>query len=255
MQSTEETQPDASAELRNRVILPIIMPIGVLLGMGLFIGAMAFTFLHSTKGQAVVYAGIVATGLMVAMSLASATDEEDMDTPKRVVIAATALVPILAVVGLAAGVAFGGADPGGIIGLDRTPPERAPVGAIAGAQNSESFCTIVEDGDACEADTQELTFPAQPDGETFRFLFVNNHAGVAHNLQLFELSADDGPGEVIFDIDNGSNTIIGVSEVLYQVDQTERVFEVEEQFYYNCIVHPVMQGVLTIGEPVAAPGA
>lgn len=257
MQTTEEQTEHVGDDVRSRVVLPVAMPLAVLGAMVLYIGAIGFVLLHSTKGQAVVYAGIVATGLMVAMTLASSTDEEDMTTAKRLVIAATAVVPLLAVLGIAVGVNAGAVDPGGIIGIDRTPPERAPEGAITGASNAENFCAMDVETESCIEDTKEYTLPAQPDSETFRFLFVNEQSGVAHNLQIFELADDGGAGEEIFGVDEGSVTISGVADVLYEVDQSERVFQPDEQYYFNCIVHPNMNGVLTIGPPVegAAEGA
>ena len=103
--------------------------------------------------------------------------------------------------------------------------------------------------ESCIEDSQELTLPAQPDSDIFYFEFVNEQEGVAHNFQIFELEGADEAGPIIFGVEEGSNTITG-GVVLYQVDQTEDPFEEGEQFYFNCIVHPNMQGVLTIGPPV-----
>lgn len=236
-------------DLRNRVVLPIVLPLGILLGLVAVVGSVAFIFLYSTKGVAIVAAGVMATGIMVAMSLASSTEPDDLDTAKRGVIVLSGVVPVLASAGLAV---YLGATAPESIQFNVEPSVSFPEGAVTAAQNSENFCILGDDGESCE-DTQEYTLPAQPESESFAFQFVNLQANVPHNLQIFEL-AEEGdepaPGELVFGVADGSTVINGVADIVYQVVPNE--FEVGDQYYYNCVVHPVMDGVLTIGDPVGA---
>lgn len=248
-QGTSTSTDDTSREFRNRVVLPLALPIGIVLGMVLVIGTIAFSLLYATKGVAVAVAGVLATGIMVAMALASSVDEEDMTTAKRAVIGATAVVPALLAIGIALVAANGGIYEQDQLAINATPPELAPEGAEVGAQNSDSFCEVPDGEDECGEDSQELELPAQPESEAFQFLFVNEEAGVNHNFQLFEL-ADGGAGEPVFTQEDGAELIAGPGTAVYEVDQSERVFEPEQQFYFNCSVHPNMQGTLTISEPV-----
>ena len=236
-------------DLRNRVVLPILLPLGILLGLAAVVGSVAFILLYSTKGIAILAAGLMATGIMVAMSLASSTEPDDLDTAKRGVIVLSGVVPVLASAGLAI---YLGATAPESIQFNVEPIASFPEGAVTAAQNSETFCILGEDGESCE-DTQEYTLPAQPHGESFSFQFVNLQANVPHNLQIFELAEEGGepaPGELVFGVAEGSATINGVADIVYQVDQSAGAFEPGQEFYYNCVVHPVMDGVLTVGEPV-----
>lgn len=255
MQTTDDrTQTSVGDDLRSRVVLPIALPIGVLAVMVVFIGTVAYALLNSTRGLAIVVAGIMATGLMVAMSLASAIDEEDMTGAKRAVIVLTGLAPLLAGVAIAAA----GAVPAEERAINVEPPLLAPEGAVVGAENSETFCEVVEGEEACAGPTDSYTLPAQPDSPVFAFEFFNTQAGIQHNFQIFTL-VDGGQGEPVFTQDVGgvggqnAATIGGGETIVYQVD-TEAAgvaFEPGAEFYYNCIIHPAMQGILTIGDPVA----
>ena len=125
---------------------------------------------------------------------------------------------------------------------------------IAGATNAESFCAFEDPenptAETC-TDTTELTFPAQPDAEAYAYVFNNLQAGTPHNLELFELAGSaDAPeaGAAVFGVPEGAQVITGPDEITYEVPvEDPAVFEEGAQFYYNCVVHPAMQGVLTIG--------
>lgn len=238
-----------NTEFRNRVILPIVLPLAVLVGLGLFVGSVSLTLLYSTKTIAILLAGVMAAGIMVAMSLASTQDEDDLDGIKRAVIGATGVLPILGSFGIAVYLANGGVDPAELQ-INKQPVLLAPDGALVGAQNSENFCALEEVDGPCE-DTQELTLPFQEEAP-FSFQFNNQQANVPHNFQIFELAEDGGepaPGEPIFTIPEGSATFNGPATQVYQV--ADFAPEVDAQFYFNCVVHPVMEGVLTIVEPDA----
>ena len=247
-----------TTDFRNRVVLPILLPLGVLLAIVVVVGTLALVLLYNPHEVGLVVALVVAAGFMVAFSLANAVDAEHMTIGRRLTIGAVAVLPVLG--GLGAAVWASNNDVERMIDVE--PVASAPEGALAGAKNAESFCTF-EDPDnqtpeTC-TDVDELTFPAQPEADTFAYLFGNVDQGVQHNLQLFELASADegapGPGEGVFLVEDGAEVITGVDEITYEVAQDDpTIFEEGAQFYYNCVVHPAMQGVLTIGPPAEAAG-
>jgi hypothetical protein len=227
----------------------------VLLGIVVVVGGLALILLFNPRVVGLTIALVVAAGVMVAFSLANAVESQDMTVGRRVAIGAVGLLPLLGGAGASLWAVNGG------VPLEEMPwyyePEvQAPPGALAGAKNSESFC-VFEDPENQTADTctdvDELTFPAQPESPTFNFIFNNVHPGVPHNLQLFELagSADaPEPGEIVYGVSDGAEIITGVAEITYEAEQGDPpLYEEGAQFYYNCVVHPAMQGVLTVGPP------
>lgn len=238
-------------DFRNRVVLPIVLPLAVLLGLVVLVGGFAAILLFNTHEVALMLALVVAAGVMVAFSLASSVEPDHMTIGRRGVIAAVGVLPLL-VGGAVSLWAVNGGVPAEELMINVEPELRAPEGALAGAKNAESFCTFEDPenqtAETC-TDTEELTFPAQPDAEAFAYVFNNVHNGVAHNLQLFELVDGEG-GETIFGTDDGSEIITGPAEIVYEVPvEDPALFEEGAEFYYNCVVHPAMQGVLTIGPP------
>lgn len=242
-----------NTDLRNRVILPILLPLLLLLGIALLVGGLALVLLYNTHEVALTIALVVAAGIMVAFSLASSVEREDMTIGRRSVIVLTGLLPLLGGAGVAVWAANGGVPAEDLI-INVEPHAQAPEGALIGAKNAESFCVFEEDGETC-TDTSEVTFPAQPDSEAFFYVFDNIHSGVPHNAQLFEFAGTPDapePGDPLFGVEDGATVITGVAEITYEVTPNE--FAEGDQYYYNCVVHPAMQGVLTIGPPADGEG-
>lgn len=250
-----------NTDLRNRVVLPILLPLGVLLGIVVVVGGLAAIFLFNTREVSLTVALVVASGIIVAFSLANGVDAEDMTMGRRGVILAVVALPFIAGAGVSLWAANGGV-PAEELMWNIEPEASAPPGALAGAKNAESFC-VFEDPENQTAETctdvDELTFPAQPESDFFAYIFNNVQPGVPHNLQIFELAGSaDSPeaGETIFGVQEGSELITGIAEIVYEIEQSEpTIFEEDAQFYYNCVVHPAMQGVLNIGPPAEVEGA
>lgn len=249
-----------NTDLRNRVVLPLLLPIVILLGIAVLVGGLALILLNTPHVVGLTVALVVAAGVMVAFSLANAVEEQDMTLGRRAVIVLVAAVPLLGGGGAALWAAGGGVPPEELP-INFEPLATAPEGALAGAKNAESFCEF-EDPDNQTAETctdvDELTFPAQPESDLFAFTFNNVDDGVPHNLQLFELADDGGepaPGAGVFLVPDGSEVITGPAEITYEAEQGDPpLYEEGAQFYYNCVVHPVMDGVLTIGPPAGEGG-
>lgn len=245
-----------NTDFRNRVVLPIVLPLAVLVGIAAVVGTLAAIFLFSPRNVGLTTAVVVAAGFMVAFSLANAVDEEHMTIGRRAVIGAVALLPLLGGAAAALWAVNGGVPEDELsetLPWYYEPVLSAPEGALVGAKNSENFC-VFEDpenqtADTC-TDTQEVTFPAQPDAGAYAFIFNNVQSGVPHNFQIFELADEGGepaPGTLLFGVAEGSTVINGVESITYSAEPNQ--YEEGEQFYYNCVVHPVMEGVLTIGPP------
>ena len=238
-----------NSDYRNRIILPVLMPILVLVGIVAVVGTMAAILLFTSKVLAITLAIVVATGIIVAAALANSIDAEDLTVRRRGAIAMTALVPFA----LAGGVALWSVN-GGV------PEEEWPInaeeaivvpeGAVVAAQNDQSFC-VFDDPEAQEncTDTQQVTLPApEAEADPLRFLFVNLQSGIDHNFQIFELAGDaeaPEPGEELFGVPDGAQLVTGPGEAVYSAEIEE--LAAGSQYYYNCIVHPAMQGLLTIG--------
>lgn len=225
-------------EFRNRVFLPIVLPIAVLLTMALFIGAVAAILLWNTHQGALAIAVVAAAGILLTVSLAASQDR--LDGSRKAVIAFAAVVPF----------ALGGAYAAGLLGniadedrnINAEPllviGENTPMIA---AENSTEFC-LPGEGDACEpVETWEVT--PDTEVETLLFVFENREAGVPHNVQIAELQGESEAGAEILT----TETITGVAETVYN-DDASSWDELPEQWYFFCTIHPQMAG---IGQVVA----
>lgn len=238
-----------NTDTRNRIVLPVVLPLLVLLGVAVVVGSIAVILLFTTRVLALTIAMLVAAGIMVAISLASSIDEEDMTLGRRTVILAAGVLPLVLGAGIALWSANGGV-PAEDLMWNKQPVLSAPEGALVGAKNDQSFCLFSDpenqSADTCD-DVDEVSFPAQEGN--FLFLFNNVQPAIQHNFQIFELAGSaDAPeaGTELFGVAEGSQLITGPAEILYNVEPETLV--AGQQYYYNCIVHPVMDGVLTITE-------
>lgn len=239
-----------NSDFRNRIVLPVVLPLLVLLGVAVVVGGIALILLFTTRVLALTIAILVATGIMVAISLASSIDEEDMTLARRGVIVLAGALPLVIGAGIAVWSAAGGV-PEDELNINKEPALTAPEGALVGAKNDQSFCVFADPEnqtqDSCE-DTSEVTFPAQPGGP-FLYEFNNLQNAIQHNFQIFELAGgaeSPEPGDELFGVADGAQLITGPETIIYNVEPD--VLTAGQQYYYNCIVHPVMQGVLTIAE-------
>lgn len=244
-----------NTDFRSRILLPIVLPLAVLAGIVVVVGLLAAILLYTPRVVGLTIAMVVAAGFMVAFSLANAVDEDMMTLGRRVVIGAVGVLPLLGGGAAALWTVNGGVaeeDLASSVPAYYEPVLLAPPGALVGAKNEQSFCTFEDPENPTEdscTDTSEVTLPAQPDADAFAFVFNNLQAATPHNFQIFELADEGGEpaaGETIFGQDQGSEVITG-TETTYEVEPNE--FEEGQQFYYNCVVHPAMNGVLTIGPP------
>lgn len=222
-------------DFRNRVFLPIVLPLLILLAMAAFIGVFALTLLHSTHEASLMLAAVAAGGILFVISLAASQDR--LDPLRRGVLGVAVLVPLL----------VGGAFAVGLVGdippesrmINVEPPAEAPEDAILAAESDQTFC-MPSNGD-CEP-TDFWSVAAQ-ETEEFIYLFENRDDTAPHNLSIRELAGDRDepePGEVIHE-----------GEVLTSVDESTETVEPGLEpgdYYFVCDVHPsTMTGVLEVG--------
>jgi hypothetical protein len=229
----------ADHDVKSRVIAPIVLPIIVLLTMVAFVGLIAWTLLYNTKSGSLMLAAVVAAGILFTVSLAASQDK--LDLRRKAVVSFAAALPLLVGIGFAAGL-FGNIDDADrMVNVEPliTIPDDAPVIA---AENSIEFCLPTEGG--CEPVFDWAITPSQQT-EFLTFVFDNREAGVGHNVVFYELEGsedDPSPGASIY----GSPVITGPLEEGYLSDVLWD--DLPEVFYFNCAVHPNMDGVATLAE-------
>jgi hypothetical protein len=229
----------ADHDVKSRVIAPIVLPIIVLLTMVAFVGLIAWTLLYNTKSGALMLAAVVAAGILFTVSLAASQDK--LDPRRKAVVSFAAALPLLVGIGFAAGL-FGNIDDADrMVNVEPliTIPDDAP---LIAAENSIEFCLPTDGG--CEPVFDWAITPSQQT-EFLTFVFDNREAGVGHNVVFYELEGsedDPSPGATIY----GSPVITGPLEEGYLSDVLWD--DLPEVFYFNCAVHPNMDGVATLAE-------
>jgi hypothetical protein len=233
----------ADHDVKSRVIAPIVLPILVLLAMVAFVGLIALTLLYNTKGGTLMLAAVAAGGILFTISLAASQDK--LDPRRKAVVSFAAALPLLVGIGFAAGL-FGDIDD-----ADRmvnvqplvTIPDDAP---LIAAENSLEFCLPTDGG--CEP-VEEWDMVPSAESDFLTFVFDNREAGVIHNVAFYELEgseSDPGPGPGIYagELISGPETLGELTDVPWE--------DLPEVFYFNCVVHPNMNGIARLAEGDAA---
>ena len=191
--------------LRDRLVLPLLLPIGILVVIVGVLYGLSRVLLSLTPTAAWVTALIVAIGIVGAASFAAASKQVRIST-------------LAAMVGGVAGVAMlaGGIALAVVAGEGAEGEEERPVVALAAANIA--------------FEPTSLTAPA---GEPFTLQFHNQDAGTPHDVDIFdnpELS-----GTPVFD----GEVVTGVRQVGYAVDALT-----PGPYAFRCSIHPEMTGEL-----------
>lgn len=223
-----------NADHKNRLLLPVLLPLGILLAAALFIGTIAFSLLYNTHEGSLMLAAVVAGGILFTVSLASSN--ERMDAQRRTVVVFAAALPLLVGLGLATDLIPGVDEEARMINVEPllVAPEDAP---LIAAENAEEFC-LPDDGGCEPLENWEVT----PSGEVEELLFVfdNRDAGVPHNVVIAELDGDEA-GEDLLE----SELVTGPVENVYS-DEQLTWDDLPDEWYFFCRVHPVMNGTGTV---------
>jgi plastocyanin len=200
------------ARTRDRLFLPIALPVGILLVLALVLFGFSRILLSLEAMPATGTALVVALAIVVVSAFAAG----------RTVVRASSLA---AMTGVIAGVAM---LAGGIALIAVSPAaEHAPEGGGGGAP----ALTVTASG--LQFDTKEIDLTANTP-TTIRF--DNKDAGVQHNIAIYE---DDSLKKLLFrgELDTGPGTVD------YRVPGLPA-----GTYYFHCDVHPTMNGTVVVTE-------
>ncbi len=205
------------ASTRDRLVLPILLPIGIVLGVAAVLYLFSRVLLSLTADAATATALIVAFSILVIATIAAS----------RTVIRASTLASM---VGAIAGVSLlaGGIALVAVGSTGGGPGGGGPAVTLPLVAKNVAF------------DTTSLTAPAD---KPFAIAFDNQDSGVQHDVQIFDNEARSGTP--VFD----GKIITGVAKITYDVQALSA-----GTYYFHCVVHPTtMKGTLEV-KPAPAGG-
>ena len=213
-------------ETRDRLFLPIVMPIGILLIILLLAVGLSRVLLAVTETAATIVALFVAASVLIVGSM--------LARAKRVG------VPQL--VTMIAGVAGAALFVGGIAVATVGPPvEPKPVAKCTDV-NLEAPVGAASTGFSVD------TLTTKP-GECTTIKFDNKDAGVGHNVEVFSADPLTNPdAKTLFAPPNGA-LITGVATADYKVPP-----QPDGTYFFHCLAHPTtMKGTFVVGIPGESP--
>ena len=208
--SQQATDSGLTKEVRFNLPLPIVIPLGALLVIGLGTFGFSRILLNVPKEVAVIVALAVAANLLGTLAFIALRPETARAFWAELFVVATypiVIGAVLAMIGLSDGHAT---EPGG---------HGEPAAPAAGTVSAEGV----------QFDTSEITLTA---GEEEEITF-NNADTVEHNIAIYE---EEG-GKELF----GGEIIPGGQETTYAVPALDK-----GEYYFQCDVHPAMNGTVTV---------
>ena len=206
-------------DVRDRLLLPLLLPVGILLFIALILWGFSRILLGLTATTATITAVVAALGIMVVAAIAASRTTVRGSTIAAM-FAATAGVAMLAG-GIALAVVAGGDE-----GEEPEPPGgEIPVVEL-----------VAQD---IAFDPTDLTVPA---GVPFQIAFDNRDAGQQHNVVIYD--NPDFSGTPVFEGD----LIAGPAQTTYRVDPLA-----PGSYSFLCVVHPTMTGQIEAVEGAGEP--
>ncbi|MCI0632422.1 MAG: cupredoxin domain-containing protein [Actinobacteria bacterium] len=202
--------------LRDRLVMPVLLPIAIVVILALVLFGFSRILLAVTPEAATATAILVASGVLAAASFAAARAQVRLSTIAAMLGAVTGFAMLAG--GIALAVA-GGDDEG-------EGEEERPVVVLAAADIA--------------FDQASLTVPA---GQPFTLRFHNQDADIQHNVDIFDNEALTG--EPVF----GGEIVTGVTEIDYPVPALEA-----GPYFFRCVIHPPMTGEMEAVEGGGGPG-
>lgn len=193
-------------ELRDRFLLPILIPVGALAFVAFLALVVSYILLNVPHAVATGIALMLAFNLLMGFTAVSAM--EKVSKFSMSMLAGIAMVPLL----------VGGVAAAGIVEFpdDHGDEEELPVVEIAA--NNLQF------------DTDELTVPA----DTPFIIRFDNQEAQPHNVAILE---EEGSSQALF----RGEIFTGPDVVEYEVDPIPA-----GEYYFLCEVHPTMNGTVTV---------
>jgi plastocyanin len=194
-------------QVRDRILLPIVLPIGILLLIAGILYGFSRVLLNIEGAGATTVALVVAGGIVISATVAASRTRVGGTT-------------VAAMAGAVAGVAMlsGGVALAVLAGGESEAGSGGPSAVVQLTAQNLAFQPTA------------LTVPA---GEPFTIAFSNQDAGVQHNVQIFD--NPDRSGTPIFDGD----LVTGVAKASYQVQALDA-----GTYFFHCVVHPTMIGTI-----------
>lgn len=210
----QQVQPETglSHEVRFRVPLPIVIPLGALAVIALIAVGMSRILLSVPKEVSVIIAIAIATNILIASAfIALRPESARLSWPELAIVALYPLIIgiVIAQLGLGTGHSAGEGEHG---------ETTAAAGAGPVTAANVQFNT----------DTIELEAGAEAE-----IPFVNEDT-VEHNIAIYE---DDSAEEEIF----VGDVIPGGQQITYTFTAPE-----PGEYYFHCDVHPAMNGTVTV---------
>ena len=201
--------------VRLRVPLPIVIPFGALIFIAAVTIGMSRILLSVPKEVAVVIALAIAANILIACAVLAQRPSETRLSWAEFIIAAT--FPLVIAIALAL-----------TLGTDteagETSERSGGVGATGGA--------LVIGAENVAFNTDEIQLPAD---EQATLQFTNSDASsVQHNVSIYE---DDSASKELFK----GQVIPGGQDVTYEIPALPK-----GEYYFQCDVHPGMNGTVTV---------
>lgn len=212
-------------DVRDRLVLPLLVPVGLLL----LIAAVAVTFgmllLFNPMAVSLTVAVVVAAAIIGGTALALSRSGEQLDSVKRTVIVFAGIAPV-AVAGL---VAFDVVDVTDEKVVERECHYCVPEDAVEVVAENIAF------------EPTEFTLPAQNEGDDVSILFRNQDRGIPHNIFIYPFQQEEPLiDQPIFEGD----TFNGAAQEVYTFQAPA-----PGTYYFNCTVHPQqMTGTVVFGD-------
>ena len=207
--SQHATDSGLTKEVRFNLPLPIVIPLGALLVIGLGTFGFSRILLNVPKEVAVIVALAVAANLLGTLAFIALRPETARAFWAELFVVATypiVIGAVLAMIGLGTGHGV-------------HPPADGPAAPAAGTVSAEGV----------QFDTSEIALTA---GEEEEITFDNADT-VEHNIAIYE---EEG-GKELFKGD----IIPGGQETTYAVPALDK-----GEYYFQCDVHPAMNGTVTV---------
>ncbi len=201
-----------TSEVRMRVPLPLIIPLGAITIIAVITIGMSQILLNVPKEIAVVIAIAVSANILIACTIIALRPQETRRTWVELAIVATyplIVGLVIAQIGIGEGEAEGS----------------APAETRAGGANTVSAQNV-------QFDTDSIKLTA---GEETTLTFVNDDSSsTQHNIAIYE---NEKAEDNLFE----GQIIPGGQEVEYQIPAQKK-----GEYYFQCDVHPSMNGTVTV---------
>lgn len=221
----DSLRPDLTTEVRFKVPLPLVIPLGALAVIAVVAIGFSQVLLAVPKEAATMLAIVAATNVLGAFAYAALRPR--MQPVTMAELAIIVLYPVIIGVAIAQFDAFGSSEHGTSAG------EHAGAGAVAGEGGEGAAPTgpttaIVAEGS--KFNLEEMLFEAKQPVE----LEFENRDPVQHNVAIYEdesASADIFKGEIF----------AGPDTMTYEFEAPPK-----GEYYFRCDVHPDMDGSVTV---------